>query len=169
MGPKGLKTMVVEKPGNSIKSILKVGNPFPKEKCGRSECPWGKRDEACYMRCYKEGINYYAVCKICFERDLKEGIPEEDIERKVYIGETHRSLYTRRLTQLAKMNNNWMSHHNKECHREESKEWTIENKKNQFDFYPIEGYQKVLERQVVNMRTLIRLSLRGQYTVEGEK
>ena len=113
------------------------------------------------MKRYKEGINYYAVCKICFERDLKEDMPDKDIHRKVYIGETHRSLYTRRLTQLAKMNSNWMYHHNMECHKEESKEWSIEQNKNQFEFYPIKGYQKVLERQVAEYENINKAESEG--------
>ena len=41
--PSKLKTMVVEKRGRSVKEMLKVSNPFPKENCGRDIRPWRMR------------------------------------------------------------------------------------------------------------------------------
>ena len=148
-GPKGLKTMIVEKPGRSIKEMLKLANPFPREDCGRAECPWKIRNEMCNMRCYKEGMTYYAVCLECLQNDMSNGEDGTtgDTKLRVYIGESHRSITTRRLTHLSKCSTNWMNLHNQEYHRDEYKNWDNIKKKNQFDFRPIKNFTKVLERQ----------------------
>ena len=84
-GPKGQKMKVLEEPGPSIRQSVIKSDPNPNQVCGRSLCPLG-RDDKCHNKCYKEGVQYTIVCRRCND----SGDPP-----KIYIGETHRSVYTR--------------------------------------------------------------------------
>ena len=86
---------VLEEPGPSVKSCLVKSNSFPRQTCGRPLCPWLARGENCMERCYREGVSYLGRCRRCREKQLEEGVLEEDIVDEVYIGESHRSIVTR--------------------------------------------------------------------------
>ena len=53
------------------------------------------RGQDCQERCYVEGVTYLARCRRCKERQVLEGVQEDDIVDECYIGESHRSVYTR--------------------------------------------------------------------------
>ena len=146
--PRALRSIVVEKPGSSIGNVLGKGNPFPKKSCGRRSCPWVIRGEDCRMQCFKEGLAYFAFCRFCLEEDRKKGIPEDQVELYAYLGETHRSLPTRRLTQMARKSSNWMHLHNVQVHMGDANNWTEAQIEEQFEFRPIHYHRNVLDRQV---------------------
>ena len=93
-GPSGQSIKVLERPGPSIRTSVMKNDPFPKLNCIRNNCPLtnSSTDGSCKMKCYLEGANYTITCKECFDC-YEEG--KCNILPKTYIGETHRSVYTR--------------------------------------------------------------------------
>ena len=51
--------------------------------------------EECKGACYREGVGYLASCKLCSKEQQDQGVEEEDVEHRVYLGESHRSLPVR--------------------------------------------------------------------------
>ena len=90
--PKDTVTKVQERPGRSVRQILVRGNPFPRATCGRKYCPWVGRGEECKGACYREGVGYLASCKLCSKEQRDQGVEEEEVEHRAYLGESHRSL-----------------------------------------------------------------------------
>ena len=73
-----IRIRVVEKAGNSIKSMFQRSDPFKRIICGRQDClvcENGGRGS-----CGQMGINYELQCKVCGNK---------------YIGETSKNAYTR--------------------------------------------------------------------------
>jgi hypothetical protein len=107
-GPIGSRTKVVEMPGGSVKRNLVRSNPFPREHCGRALCPWREREEPCNEFCFRESVGYAARCMECRQARLAEledqgKTPEEaenEVKEDVYIGETSRSVVTRKEVHL---------------------------------------------------------------------
>ena len=98
-------------------------DPFPKSNCIRNNCPLvnSSTDGKCDMRCYLEGANYTVTCRECFH-GYNEGIIT--VLPKTYIGETHRSVYTRinghiqdlKSSMKSVNKKSWMAEHLRESH-----------------------------------------------------
>ena len=93
--PGSTRTRVVERGGRNIRSQLVRSNPFPRKSCGRENCPLRWQEKGCQDKCSREQIGYLGHCQICRTSQLQQGIPLEEVEDRVYQGETSRSLYTR--------------------------------------------------------------------------
>ena len=94
-GPEGSSILVTERPGRSVRANLCTANPFPRASCGRSLCPDTLNGKSCRDRCYRESVGYAARCLRCHNSQVAQGVKEEDIKEKVYLGESSRSLPTR--------------------------------------------------------------------------
>ena len=99
-GPKGSKILVTERPGRSFRASLCTANPFPRTTCGRQLCPDTYRGEDCRDTCYRESVGYAARCRRCHASQLAQGVPEEQVQDQVYLGESSRSLPTRQETHV---------------------------------------------------------------------
>ena len=55
--------------------------------CKRALCPLATQGEKCRERCCREAITYLARCRRCRDRQTEEGVSDEDILDKAYIGE----------------------------------------------------------------------------------
>ena len=49
-GPLGTQTKAVERPGQSIHTGVSVNNPFPREECGQTKCPYKLSGNQCLER-----------------------------------------------------------------------------------------------------------------------
>ena len=86
-------TKVVEKPGVSIHTGMAKNNPYPRPECGRDTCPYLRAGQECLELCSKENVVYEAECTKCEDAQIEEG--SQTIIRKVYYGETSRTLHHR--------------------------------------------------------------------------
>ena len=91
-GPIGTTTKVVEKPGMAIHTSLSSNNPFPRKQCGRNKCPYLRDNKPCLENCSKENITYRAECIRC---ENEQGAQGAQLKKRVYFGETSRTLYHR--------------------------------------------------------------------------
>ena len=64
-----MKIKNIEAPGPTVKSQLQSSDPFPRESCGRDQCPLSDKDpivtngeepRGCKCRCYDTGVNYHS-------------------------------------------------------------------------------------------------------------
>jgi hypothetical protein len=94
-GPDHTKVKVLERPGVSILSGLVKSNPFPRQNCGRHNCPLDWMKGGCQEKCFAESITYQAHCTRCRKAQLDSGVREKSVKDQVYEGESSRSLYTR--------------------------------------------------------------------------
>ena len=86
--PKGVRVKVQEGGGEKLKNMLMRQDPFPKESCGRTDCPLGAK---CRERCYQGHVNYEMRCVECEKKRKAEGEGKE----YVYYGESSRGCYVR--------------------------------------------------------------------------
>ena len=77
-------------PGMGIHCDISSNNPFPRERCGRTECPFLLSRQPCLEKCSKENIVYQAECLKCVKVQEAEGALEP--VRRTYFGETSRTL-----------------------------------------------------------------------------
>ena len=66
-GPRGTSVLVLERPGVPIMTGISKNNPFPRDKCTRTDCLY--LEDNCKEQCYREGIIYEATCMRCKELD----------------------------------------------------------------------------------------------------
>ena len=100
--PGKCKTRVQEGVGRSVERNLVSSNPFPRQSCGRLDCPINIcLPGGCAEECYKEGVGYQSTCTRCRTSQLEQGTPEKEVENHSYLGETARTLYTRAKQHLA--------------------------------------------------------------------
>ena len=120
-GPGGQKAKVLERPGPSVRSQLVVSDPNPRKVCSRPLCPLNN-EEKYLNKCFNESVGYSITCRRCLEASRSGGPPP-----RVYIGETHRSLYTRFQGHLGDLkaalkhsregkSGSWMASHIREAH-----------------------------------------------------
>ena len=129
-GPIGTTTKVVERPGMSIHSNISPNNPFPRQDCGRRQCPYLRARKPCLENCAKENITYRAECLKCEENQRAEGV---QVIKRVYFGESSRTLHHRtgqhlndfskairkegrRSSEADQESSSWISDHAKEAH-----------------------------------------------------
>ena len=94
-GPIGTSVKVIERPGKTIHSGLAPNNPFPRQRCHRTDCPYLVSGELCKERCLSVGLTYKGTCTICEYQQEDDRIPEEQRIQELYIGESSRTLYAR--------------------------------------------------------------------------
>ena len=63
--------------------------------CGWWSCPLKWKKEGSQDTCSREQIGYSGHCQLCRDAQLQQGILLENLEDRVYQGETSRSIYTR--------------------------------------------------------------------------
>ena len=164
-GPKEQVLKVVETPGLSVKNVLCKNNPVPREHCSRSSCPL--RDIGCRERCHKEGVGYTARCKRCWQGEDMEG-------KRVYIGESSRSVYTRahgHYTDLkSKMKSgrgtSWMADHIQEVHEGE---WNLETPWKDWEFSINKSFKKPLTRQLSEFSAIRKAKCKGLADFNGKE
>ena len=142
--------------------MLVRSNQFPRQTCARSLCPWVAQGEDCRERCFREGVTYSARCRRCRSKQISEGVAEEEIIDKVYIGESHRSLVTRCREHFAiykagrreevvrreeeddgfQKAGSWMREHTLKCHGGVFSE----DKQKDYEFFLLNCHSKVLRR-----------------------
>ena len=168
-GPKGSRILTQERPGRSVKAILVTSNPFPRPSCGRKYCPWTDLGSDCKERCYRENVGYAARCRRCHQTQVEQGVEEEEVEDRVYLGESSNSLPTRTEShhrdygqdirqglrrrrqgggeeqEAAKVGvSSWMADHTRECHNA----IISENPRDDYEFTIASTFKKPLPRQV---------------------
>ncbi len=96
--PEGIRTKFQEGGGKKLVSQLMKGDPFPRTKCFRTDCPVVVRgQEYCKETCFQGHATYAARCRLCTE-ERREAVAEGDPDPPpdyVYVGETSRGLYIR--------------------------------------------------------------------------
>ena len=88
-------TKVIERPGRTIHTGLAPNNPFPRQICHRTDCPYAVSGELCKERCLLVGLVYKGTCTICEYQQEDDRIPEEERIKELYIEESSRTLYAR--------------------------------------------------------------------------
>ena len=171
-GPSGQSIKVLERPGPSIRTSVMKNDPFPKLNCIRHNCPLtnSSTDGSCKMKCYLEGANYTITCKECFDC-YEEG--KCNILPKTYIGETHRSVYTRINGHLQDLKSSmktngkksWMADHLRETHNgifdrnNPGSNWLVTLRGNK---------RKPLDRQVTEYIEIRKAKTKGKAFIRGK-
>ena len=99
-GPRGTHVKVVEKPGPTIMRGISSTNPFKLEVCPKDDCPINEGGLNCLGKCSCENIIYRATCIKCVEEQVDNGVQEDQVIKHQYIGETSRTVRTRRIQHL---------------------------------------------------------------------
>ena len=148
-----------------------VSDPNPRKVCSRPLCPLNN-EEKCLNKCFNESVGYYITCRRCLEASRSGGPPP-----RVYIGETHRSLYTRFQGHLGDLkaalkhsregkSGSWMASHIREAHG------GLHNEANPgLDWVASLGGQhpKPLERQVKEMIEIKKAKSQGVARINGKE
>ena len=171
-GPSGQYIKVLERPGPSIRASVMKNDPFPKNNCNRNNCPLtnSSTDGSCKMKCYLEGANYTVTCRECFN-NYNAGKNNE--LPKTYIGESHRSVFTRinghiqDLKSSMKYNGkkSWMAEHLREAHN------GIFNSNNPVQDWLVTlrgTHRKPLDRQVTEFIDIRKVRTRGKAAILGK-
>ena len=93
--PRKTNTKVLGGGGMSVKGVLVKSNPFPRNVCGRADCPLKWMEGGCKERCYREMVGYSSHCTRCRNQQISEGKQMNEVTDSVYYGESSRSLMTR--------------------------------------------------------------------------
>ena len=145
---------MVEQPGPKIMSKLIKGDPFPRDWCGREDCPFYRQGDSCLGKCYKESVLYRAICQKC--ETSQEGIPADEKVQSSYEGETSRSIYTRYNQHLSdyekaatKIDNqaiesSWMWDHTQAAHNGQ----VSSDPTNDYKVSLVKQYRHPMERQI---------------------
>ena len=113
----------MESSGRAVRQEICPSDPFPRAKCHRPDCvPDLSKEGGVRGQCYITNSNYLFKCRRCeadLEDKVKEGIEEQNsITRRLYRGETSRSMYTRAAGHMAKYRakDNFMWDHTRDHH-----------------------------------------------------
>ena len=166
-GPKDQNLKVIEKPGLSVRRVLCKNNPLPRADCQRRSCPLRDQANGCREKCQTESVGYIARCKRCWEVG-------EDRVKKVYVGESSRSVYTRANGHYTDLKSkiktgkgtSWMADHIKEVHggmhngKEPWEDW----------LWSLNGsYRKALDRQLSEFSAIRRVKTQGVVQLNGKE
>jgi hypothetical protein len=120
--PEKTKIRIVQRGGSATSSSMIRGNPYPKNHCGRRECPLCDQggEEGSRGQCYRGGIGYVGRCNRCPEESRSKGDVEPNVKEAVYHGESSKTFYRRTIQHLdqyvRKKEKSWMWKHVEEDH-----------------------------------------------------
>ena len=121
--PKGTREKVVEASGRAVRQEICPSDPFPRARCHREDCvPDLSKEGGSRGQCNATNSNYLFKCRRCeadLEDKMKNSMEEQNgLTRRLYRGETSRTMYTRAAGHMAKYRarDNFMWDHTLEYH-----------------------------------------------------